>query len=82
MLSCNPFGTYRGVPKIFGLRPEAGVWIRGEAVGGCGVAQEGLYLYKGMRNFCLEKSRGAADNFRQSHLSSRFVGVKQSYQLF
>src|SRR5258708_40300837 len=25
MLSCNPLGTYRGVPKIFGLRPEAGV---------------------------------------------------------
>ena len=25
MLSCNPFGTYRGVPKIFELRPEAGV---------------------------------------------------------
>ena len=25
MLSCDPFGTYRGVPKIFGLRPEAGV---------------------------------------------------------
>jgi hypothetical protein len=22
MLSCNPFGTYRGVPKIFGLRPK------------------------------------------------------------
>src|SRR6476469_3193231 len=25
MLSCNPFGTYRGVPKIFGLQPETGV---------------------------------------------------------
>ena len=23
MLNCDPFGTYRGVPKIFELRPEA-----------------------------------------------------------
>ena len=41
MLSCNPFGTYRGVPKIFGLRPDAGVRDSGGSLGGCGVAQEG-----------------------------------------
>ncbi len=33
-------------------------------------------------NFCAKNSRGAADNVRQSHLWSRFVGGKRNYQLF
>ena len=52
-------------------------WVAG------GPAPEGgPFDINGIRKFWSKNSPGAADNVRQSHLSSRFVGVKRNYQLF